>query len=185
MFVTTKNKNKSKNLFSESCLKWPHYYREVISDFYLGGLRQIRQIKSCFDQKICFAKVSIHITIEKWSSFLDLGSVSWPRRCCRRCGVAGGERVPPAPLGWYLTISVILLYLGLYQCHLGASRCILVNLGLSRTIWGLHFFDMDCFWIKNFLDPIFFDENINNNDHNFNGFWRNWNYPSLWDIWTV
>ena len=23
----------SKNLFSESCLKWPHYYREVISDF--------------------------------------------------------------------------------------------------------------------------------------------------------
>ena len=22
-------------------------------------------------------------------------------RCCRRCGVAGGERVPPAPLGWY------------------------------------------------------------------------------------
>ena len=21
--------------------------------------------------------------------------------CCRRCGVAGGERVPPAPLGWY------------------------------------------------------------------------------------
>ena len=23
----------SKNLFSESCVKWPHYYREVISDF--------------------------------------------------------------------------------------------------------------------------------------------------------
>ena len=22
-------------------------------------------------------------------------------RHCRRCGVAGGERVPPAPLGWY------------------------------------------------------------------------------------
>ena len=22
-------------------------------------------------------------------------------RRCRRCGVAGGERVPPAPLGWY------------------------------------------------------------------------------------
>ena len=22
-------------------------------------------------------------------------------RCCRPCGVAGGERVPPAPLGWY------------------------------------------------------------------------------------
>ena len=20
---------------------------------------------------------------------------------CRRCGVAGGERVPPSPLGWY------------------------------------------------------------------------------------
>ena len=22
-------------------------------------------------------------------------------RCCRRCGVAGAGRVPPAPLGWY------------------------------------------------------------------------------------
>ena len=28
----------SKNLFSESCLKWPHYYGEVISDFCFGGL---------------------------------------------------------------------------------------------------------------------------------------------------
>ena len=25
-------------------------------------------------------------------------------RCCRRCGVAGGERVPPAPLGWYFIL---------------------------------------------------------------------------------
>ena len=22
-------------------------------------------------------------------------------RCFEQCGVAGGERVPPAPLGWY------------------------------------------------------------------------------------
>ena len=22
-------------------------------------------------------------------------------RCCRRCSIAGGERVPPSPLGWY------------------------------------------------------------------------------------
>ena len=22
-------------------------------------------------------------------------------RCCRQCGVAGGERVPPMPLSWY------------------------------------------------------------------------------------
>ena len=34
-------------------------------------------------------------------SEFDLGSVSWPRRRCRRCVFAGGERVPPAPLGWY------------------------------------------------------------------------------------
>ena len=27
----------SKNLFCESCLKWPHYYREVISVFWFGG----------------------------------------------------------------------------------------------------------------------------------------------------
>ena len=26
-------------------------------------------------------------------------------RCCRRCRVAGGERVPPAPVGWYSTYN--------------------------------------------------------------------------------
>ena len=27
-------------------------------------------------------------------------------RCCRQCGIAGGEQVPPSPLDWwyYLTI---------------------------------------------------------------------------------
>ena len=25
---------------------------------------------------------------------------------CRRCGVAGGERVPPAPLGWYFLLII-------------------------------------------------------------------------------
>ena len=145
----------SKNLFSESCLKWPHYYREVISDFWFGGSktrlpspegeRQMkscsdqkaylakvdrsthitkgvisvfwfwgsknclpspkggRQMKSCSDGKTCLAKVdrSAQVTIEKCPAFFYLGNVSWPRWCCRRCGVAGGERVPPAPLGWY------------------------------------------------------------------------------------
>ena len=32
-----------------------------------------------------------------WRPFWILQAV----RRCRRCGVAGGERVPPAPLGWY------------------------------------------------------------------------------------
>ena len=27
-------------------------------------------------------------------------------RCCRRCGVAGSERVPPAPLGWYFRYTI-------------------------------------------------------------------------------
>ena len=71
----------SKNLFSESCVKWPHYYREVISDFWFGGsntrLRSPEggtQTKSCSDQKTYFAKVvrSGHITIEKWSQIFDL-----------------------------------------------------------------------------------------------------------------
>ena len=78
----------SKNLFSESCLKWPHYYREVISDFWFGGSKTRlpspeggRQTKSCSDQKTYFAKVdqSTHITIEKWSRIFDLGGLSWPR----------------------------------------------------------------------------------------------------------
>ena len=28
---------------------------------------------------------------------------------CRLCGIAGGERVPPAPLGWYFDYSLISL----------------------------------------------------------------------------
>ena len=28
-------------------------------------------------------------------------------RCCRQCGVAGGEPVPLAPLGWYFVINSI------------------------------------------------------------------------------
>ena len=57
----------SKNLFSESCLKWP-------------------------------------ITLG-WTPFQTPSAILGPPGghfgFCRRCGVAGGERVPPAPLGWY------------------------------------------------------------------------------------
>ena len=55
----------SKNLFSKSCLKWPHYYREVISDFWFGGSKTRlpfpqgrRQTKSCSVQKTYLAKVA-------------------------------------------------------------------------------------------------------------------------------
>ena len=74
----------SKNLFSESCLKWPHYYREVISDFWFGGSNTRlpspeggRQTKSGLDQKTYLAKVvrSGHITMEKWSGIFDLGAL--------------------------------------------------------------------------------------------------------------
>ena len=57
----------SKNLFSESCLKWP-------------------------------------ITLG-WTPFQTPSAILGPPGghfgFCRRCGVAGGERVPLAPLGWY------------------------------------------------------------------------------------
>ena len=156
---------------------WPFYIFEVLKEGMIES-------KNLFSESWSEGPITEGLTYIRTPSAIW---IEWAGRCCGRCGVAGGERVPPAPLGWYLTISVILLYLGLYQCHLGASRCILVNLGLSRTIWGLHFFDMDCFWIKNFWTQFFLTKTsiTNNNDHNFNGFWRNWNYPSLWDIWTV
>ena len=51
--------------------------------------------------KLIQRKLSDQVTLEKWSLFFNLGTKSWHRRCCRRCGIAGGERVPPAPLGWY------------------------------------------------------------------------------------
>ena len=73
---------RAKNLFSESGVKWPHYYREVISDFWFGGsntrLRSPEggtQTKSGSDQKTYLAKVvrSGHITIGKWSRIFDSG----------------------------------------------------------------------------------------------------------------
>ena len=74
----------SKNLFSESCLKWPHYYREVISDFWFGGSKTRlpspeggRQTRSCSDQKTYLAKVvrSGHITTDKGSWIFDWGDL--------------------------------------------------------------------------------------------------------------
>ena len=87
-----------------------HITKGVISVFWFWGSKNClpspkggRQMKSCSDGKTCLAKVdrSAQVTIEKCPAFFYLGSVSWPWPCCRRCGVAGGERVPPAPLGWY------------------------------------------------------------------------------------
>ena len=36
-------------------------------------------------------------------------------KCCRLCGVAGGERVPPLPLGWYFQIFLPLFYFFFYN----------------------------------------------------------------------
>ena len=79
-------------------------------------------MKSCSDGKTCLAKVdrSAQVTIEKYPAFFYLGSVSWPR-CCRQCGVAGGEQVPPAPLGWYYTdLSIVSWNIhGVFSRHSG------------------------------------------------------------------
>ena len=89
----------SNNLLSKSCSQHPYYYREVISFFWFGGSKTClpspvggRQTKSCSGGKTYLAKVdrSAQVTIEKWPPFFDLGSVSWPQRRCRWCGVAGG-----------------------------------------------------------------------------------------------
>ena len=66
-------------------------------------------MKSCSDGKTCLAKVdrSAQVTIEKCPAFFLFGEcklasvVLQAVRRCRRCGVAGAERVPPALLGWY------------------------------------------------------------------------------------
>ena len=60
----------------------------MILDFLFGGSKMRlpsteggRHTKSGSDQKTYLAKVNwnAHITIEKLSPFLDLGSLSWPR----------------------------------------------------------------------------------------------------------
>ena len=51
-------------------------------------------------------------------TFFDPLSHFWLKlavRCFRRWGVADGERVPPAPLGWYLKLLLLLDYWGMAQ----------------------------------------------------------------------
>ena len=52
-----------------------------------------------------------NITIERWSPFLDLGSVSWPQ------GVAGGEQVPTVQLGWYFSHPFLFPPLSMFPIH--------------------------------------------------------------------
>ena len=49
---------------------------------------------------------------------------------CRRCGVAGGERVPPSLLGWYL-ILILMSSLTWFIC---SYNCLL-ELRLAIRIW--------------------------------------------------
>ena len=76
----------SKNLFSES------FYIKVISFFWFGGSKTClaspergRQMKSYSNRKTYLVEVdrSTYITIEKRSSFFDLGTVSRPRQYWR------------------------------------------------------------------------------------------------------
>ena len=51
-------------------------------------------------------------------AFLDPLSHFWLKlavRCFRRCGIADGEQVPPAALGWYLKLLLLLDYWGMAQ----------------------------------------------------------------------
>ena len=61
----------SKNLFSKSCLGGP----------ITKGFTYFQTLSAILDSAG--------------------GEVLQAVRCCRRCGVAGGGGVPPAPLGWY------------------------------------------------------------------------------------
>ena len=51
---------------------------------------------------------------------------------CGRCGVAGDERVPPAPLGWYCMLNII----GLIICSLIGNSLVLYNLILGKDSLG-------------------------------------------------
>ena len=56
-------------------------------------------------------------------------------RCCRRCGVAGGERVPPAPLGWYWENAQYLLRI---SCFLGKYSVFMLQGGNCQLICKLY-----------------------------------------------
>ena len=58
-----------------------------------------------------------------WYSCIDfiLGPSSRHLGLCRRCGVAGCERVPPAPLGWYLLEFPIFCVTTRERCSVSAQ----------------------------------------------------------------
>ena len=59
-------------------------------------------------------------------------------RCCRRCGVAGGERVPPAPLGWYLEKKHLIKLLYCWKLYIYLNSCVIQawdKLFEDKVIW--------------------------------------------------
>ena len=57
--------------------------------------------KKCSDQKLIWQKFSERQIIQGQTPSAILGPPSVHFGFPRRCGIAGGERVPPSPLGWY------------------------------------------------------------------------------------
>ena len=63
---------------------------------------EIKNEKSEINKKELRKQMPNNLGLDPFSApFGHFGAPWWPFGFCRRCGVAGGERVPPSPLGWY------------------------------------------------------------------------------------
>ena len=70
-------------------------------------------IEGVLESKNLFSKISLErpktlgfTSFQSLEAILEtpgrhFGFLKQELNCCRRCGVAGGERVSPLPLGWY------------------------------------------------------------------------------------
>ena len=69
---------------------------------------------------------------------------------CRRCGVAGGERVPPSPLGWYFIYNSSFTGSPLWNLFSRKSK-------MLKNTWNTSFgimFGLSFLTLRHFVEPI-------------------------------
>ena len=88
-------------------------------------------------------------------------------RYCRRCGIAGGERVSQAPLGWYFDQTlkadsrIFFYFLFFEPDHFCTQNLLYSNIFWTPNVFGpkgfldLNFLNPTFFWTKTFLDLTF------------------------------
>ena len=103
---------------------FPHCFFSPFFSVTTFSHRRSTQIKKLFKQKLL--RIPKYLGVDTFpDSVGHFGAPCGHFGFCRRCGVAGGERVPPSPLGWYFSrFCKFCFYRGLDTYMEGLRICV-------------------------------------------------------------